>query len=230
MRKMILITAILLAGLIVKAQSTFFPTKEGTVLVYKTFDKKKNLLNITRYTIQKVEKNGSDMDITYLLELMDPMEKPLFNDELTVRQKGDTVYFDMSNLIDMAAFQMDGKMTDSVQVLANGLEVPLEPKVGEKLPDANVEIAIQTDTANVKMGSEVTNRKVLTIEDVTVTAGTFTAYKLSSDVNSTNQGVETKSRSTDWYVKGIGTIKSENYDSKGRLQTRTELAELVSGQ
>lgn len=230
MKKLILITSIFFACLIVKAQSTFFPTREGTVLVYKTFDKKKNLLGITRYTIQKVEKNGNDMDISYLLESMDPQEKPLFKDEQIVHQKGDTVYFDMTNFLDMAALHQDGQIADSVVMIGNELEIPLEPKVGDKLPDANVEVAIQTDTADVKIKSELTGRKVVTIEDVTVTAGTYTAYKLSSEVNSQNQGVETKSRNMVWYVKGIGSIKSENYDKNGKLQSRTELAELVSGQ
>ena len=42
MKKLIVITAIILSGMVLKAQETFFPTKEGTVLVYKTFDKNYN--------------------------------------------------------------------------------------------------------------------------------------------------------------------------------------------
>jgi len=228
MKKLILLAVIVLSGLVVMAQNTFFPTREGTVLVYKTYDKKKNLLGITRYTIQKVDKKGSDLDINYLIETMDAQEKPVYSDVQTVRQKGDTVYFDLSNFIDMASLHQDILGADSMVVVGNVIEVPLEPKVGDDLPDANVQMALQGDSAGVKTGSQVTNRKVLTVEDVTVTAGTYTAYKLSSDINSTKQGVATKSRNTVWVVKGIGTIKSENYDKSGKLQTRTELAELVS--
>jgi len=125
----------------------------------------------------------------------------------------------------MAALRQDANRAESMVVVGNVIEGPLEPKLGDKLPDANGEMAMQGDS--LKMGSEVTNRKVMTVEDVTVTAGTYTAYKLTSDVNSTKMGVETKSRNTVWYVKGIGTIKSENYDKSGKLQSRTELAELL---
>jgi hypothetical protein len=228
MKTLLLVTVLLLAGVVVKAQSTFFPTKEGTVLVYKTYDKKKNLLGITRYTIEKVDKTGEQLEITYRAETMDAMEKLLFSDEYSVQQKGDTVYFDMSNMLDLASLQVEGELPDSLTVEGSALEVPLEPKIGDKLPDATVELALGGDSA-LRMGSELTNRKVVTVEDVTVLAGTYTAYKLSSEVNTTAGGVSTKSRNVDWYVKGIGPIKSENYEN-GKLKTRTILAEMVGGQ
>ena len=40
MKNVILFSIIFLLGNIVKAQETFFPTKTGTVLIYKSFDKK----------------------------------------------------------------------------------------------------------------------------------------------------------------------------------------------
>jgi len=40
MKKIILITSIILCAIVLNAQETFFPTKEGTVLIYKSFDKK----------------------------------------------------------------------------------------------------------------------------------------------------------------------------------------------
>ena len=78
----------------------------------------------------------------------------------------------------------------------------------------------------MKISAEVTNRKVEAIENVTVKAGTFKAYKFTSDVNSSTMGINVKAKNIDWYVKGIGAVKTESYDKNGKLQSRTELVEL----
>jgi len=41
-------------SLIINAQESFFPTKEGMVLTYKSFDKKDKISGMMRYTIEKV--------------------------------------------------------------------------------------------------------------------------------------------------------------------------------
>lgn len=218
--------AVLFTCLMSKAQDTFFPTREGTVLVYKTFDKKNNLTNMLRYTIKEVKTNGSDMDITYLCESIDPKEKPVFKEEITIHQKGDKIYFDMSSFINKAAFQQEGQIPAELEIKGNELQVPLNPNPGDMLPDANVEMALKMGFVNMKMMADLTNRKVEAVEDVTVTAGTFNAYKFSCDVNSSAMGIKSKTRNVDWYAKGIGTIKTETFDKNGKLVSRTELIQV----
>lgn len=226
MKKLTLFMAVLFTCLTLKAQDTFFPTKEGTVLVYKTFDKKNNLTNLLRYTIQQVKTHGSDMDITYLCESLDPKEKPVFKEEVTIHQKGDKIYFDMSNFINKAAFQQNGQIPPEIEIKGNELQIPLNPQPGDVLPDANVEMALKMGFVNMKMMAELTNRKVESVEDVTVSAGTFNAYRFSCDVSSSAMGIKSKSKNVDWYAKGIGTIKTENFDKNGKLQSRTELIQV----
>lgn len=226
MKKIILISAMLLVGVMLQAQETFFPTKEGTVLVYKTFDKKDKLTSQVRYTIKKINKNGSDLDITYLCESMDAKEKPVFSEEVTIHQKGDRIFFDMSNFVNKAAFVQEGQISPQLEVKGNELQVPLNPQPGDVLPDANVEMALKMGFVNLKVLAELTNRKVEAVEDVTVKAGTFNAYKFSCDVNSSAMGVKTKARNLDWYARGIGTIKTETFDKNGNLMSHTELMEI----
>jgi hypothetical protein len=226
MKKIFLITAIILFSLVSKSQEIFFPTKEGTVLVYKTFDKKDKVTHLVRYTIKHVNISGSDMDITYLIESLDPNEKLIYNDEITIHKKGDKLYFDMSNFINKAAFQQNGEMPAEIQVTGNNMEIPSDPKPGDLLPDANVEMGMKIGFINMKMSAQVTNRKVVAIEDITVKAGTFKGYKFSSDVTATAMGIKMKSNNTDWYAKGTGIVKTESYDKNGKLQSYTELIEV----
>ncbi len=76
------------------------------------------------------------------------------------------------------------------------------------------------------MSAHITNQKVEAIEDVTVKAGTFKGYRFSGEVNSSAMGIKVKSNNLDWYAKGVGIVKTENYDKNGKLQSRTELVEL----
>lgn len=214
---------ILFLGMGLQAQEIFFPTKEGTVLVYKTFDKKDKESSAMKYTIKHLSVKGNDMDITYLIESMDSKEKMVFKEEITIHKKGDILYFDMNNFINKSAFQRDGEIPAEIQISGNNMEIPSNPKPGDILPDASVEMSLKMGIMNMKMAAQVTNRKVESIEDITVKAGTFKGYKFSSEVNSSIMGIKVKSQNIDWYAKGVGVIKTESFDKNGKLQTHTEL-------
>lgn len=228
MKKLILFTTIILGVLISNAQETFFPTKEGTILIYKSFDKKDKVTSTLKYTIKNVKISGSNLDVTYLCESIDPKDKLIFKEEITIHQKGDKLYLDMSNFINKAAFQQDGEIPANIEVTGNNMEIPLNPTPGDILPDANVAMALKVGFINMKISADLTNRKVEAIEDITVIGGTFRCFKFSSDINSVAMGIKVKAKSVEWYAKGIGTVKSESYDKDGKLQSRTELIELTN--
>ena len=78
MKNLLLIAVILFSGMLAKAQGVFFPTKEGTVLEYKTYNQRNEEIGMVRYTITNVKTSGENMDITYMIESMDPKDKTVF--------------------------------------------------------------------------------------------------------------------------------------------------------
>jgi len=226
MKKLFLLTVILFGLQSLKAQETFFPTKEGMVLIYKSYDKKDKLSGMMKYTIEKVNINGSDIDFTYLCESLDNKEKLVFKEEITIHQKGDVMYIDMGNFLNKAAFQQEGTIPATVEVKGNNMEIPLNPSPGQTLPDANIEMAMKMGFINMKMSAAVTNRKVEAIEDISVSGGTFKCYKFSGNVNTVAMGIKVQAKTVEWFAKGVGTVKTESYDKKGELTGRTELVEI----
>lgn len=226
MKKIILFLLMLYAATAINAQEVFFPTKEGSVLVYKMFDKKDKETGIMRYTIKEVKINGDNMDITYLIESLDNKGANQFKEEVTLNKKGDVLYFDMSNFINKSAFQQDGEMPPGLEIKGNNLEVPLNPQPGTMLPDANIEMAIKMGFVNMKIATNITNRKVELVEDVTVPAGSFNCYKFTGDVTSTIMGKKINSTTAEWYARGLGVVKSESYDKNGKLNSYMVLAEV----
>lgn len=226
MKAFFITTILFFSGLIVNAQETFFPTKEGIVLTYKNFDKKNKLTSEVKYTVKQVKESGNDVDITYLCESLDSKGKLVFNEEITMHQKGDILYFDMSNFINKAAFQKNGEIPADVTVKGNNMEIPLNPQPGQALPDASVEMSMKMGFVNMKIGADVTNRKVEDIEDVLVPAGNFKCYRFSGDVTAVALGIKSKVKSIEWYAKGIGTVKMETFDKNGSLTSTTELVDI----
>lgn len=226
MKKLFLLTGLILSGMTLSAQDTFFPTKEGTVLTYQSFDKKGKESSGVKYTIKNVKGSGDHMDITYEIEALDAKEEMVYVDEVTIQQRGNKMYFDMSNFVNKAAFQQEGEMPATVEITGNSMEIPVNAEAGQTLPDASVIMAMKMGFINMKMSATITNRKVEGWEDITVKAGTFNCCKFSSDVNATIMGINVKTKNTDWYTKGIGAVKTESYDKNGKLQSTTELIEV----
>jgi hypothetical protein len=204
---------------------TFFPTKQGVSLLYNSYDNKGKLTGIVRYIIKDVVVNGADMDITYICESFSPKNELLLKDEITINQRGDKLFFDMSNFLNKNAYAKDGEMTAEIEIKGNSMEIPLNPNPGDKLRDANVEMIIKMGF-NMKISVEMTNRTIESIDNITVKAGAFDTYKLTCDIKSVAMGMKSQSKMVEWYAKGIGTIKQETYDQKGKLMSSMELVEV----
>lgn len=226
MKKLFLLTGLILFGMTLSAQETFFPTKEGTVLTYKSFDKKGKETSGVKYTIKNVKGSGDNIDITYKIESFDAKEEMVYTDEVTIQQRGDKIYFNMGNFLNKAAFQQNGEIPATVEITGNSMEIPVNAEAGQILPDASVTMSMKMGFVSMKMSANVTNRKVEGWEDLTIKAGTFKCCKFSSDVNATVLGMNIKSKNTDWYARGIGMVKTESYDKNGKLQSTTELIDV----
>lgn len=226
MKALLVFAALFLSAAVLKSEEIFFPTKVGTILVYKTFDKKDKETNTLKYTIKNSTVSGNDMDITYQCESYDAKQKSIYKEDITIHKKGDKLYFDMSNFINKAALQKNGEISPEVTVTGNNLEMPSNPKEGDLLPDATVTMAMSLGFMTMKMSATVANRKLEAIENITVKGGTFKCYKFTSDVTSTAMGMKMSFKNKDWYSKGIGVVRTESYDKNGKLQSHMELIEI----
>jgi hypothetical protein len=225
MRKLIFLAMAVFLCLNLSAQKVFYPAKAGTKLTYQTSDKKGKVTGQTKYTVSEITGSGDHFTIVYEIESLDDKGKRVYLDKISMKQEGDKMYFDMSNFLNKAAFQQNGEIPPSIEVTGNNMEIPLIPIPGTSLPDANVTMSMKMGFINLKMTVNITNRKVEALEDVTVKAGSFSAFKLSGDVSGTIVGLKVNTKSNDWYAYGVGLVKTESYDKKGNLNSVLELVE-----
>jgi hypothetical protein len=225
MRKLITLTLAVFLCINLSAQKAFFPAKAGTKLTYQMTDKKEKITGQTKYTVNEITGSGDHFTIVYEVESLDDKGQRIYIDKITAKQEGDKMYFDMSNFLNKAAFQQNGEIPPSIEVTGNNMEIPLIPIPGTSLQDANVTMSMKMGFINLKMTVNLTNRKVEALEDVTVKAGNFNAFKLTSDVSGTLVGIKVNTKSIDWYAYGVGLVKTESYDKKGELKSVLELVE-----
>ena len=101
------------------------------------------------------------------------------------------------------------------------------PDVKKALFDADVhKMTVSTAGMTIMtMSVNVTDRKVEGKEKITTTAGSFNCTKIAQTVNM-QAIINVTARSTEWYAKDVGMIKSESYDSDGILTSTTELVSI----
>ena len=220
MKKLVLIiVSVIMTVGGVSAQNMFFPAKEGMKLLYAKLNAKGKADSYILQTIRKVEGSGDNLSINYVSQMLDKNrkqigEKPI-EIPLTVTVTDGVVEWDMKS------FAAPG--TESfIEIEGDKLRIPSTLSPGDKINDAKFTM---TMNMGFKIKTEVllTEQECLAVEDVTVPAGAFKCHKVTQTSAATVMRKTVITKTVSWYAPGIGTVKSEIYDAKGKLQSSTEL-------
>ena len=99
--------------------------------------------------------------------------------------------------------------------------------VGDMLDDASMNLKVRSNGIQImNMDVIISNRKVEAEEDVKTPAGSFECYKITYDTQSKTKIINMTTSSTEWMAEGVGVVKTENYNKKGKLAGYTLLTKL----
>ena len=220
----IIISAILFAGAsILNAQecTVYLPENEGTVLEFYNYDKKDKLTGITKTKITSVETNGDTTYYKVHQELLDENKELIHQTNLQFKCSGGKFYIDMNSLLGNQ--QMEAYQDMEMDIDVEEMWIPGNLESGQTLKDGSITINIKAGPAVISNKTKFTSRNVMAIEDITTPAGTFNAAKISTFMETKTGFVTIKSKSIDWYVEGIGVVRTETYDKKDNLTGYTVL-------
>ena len=220
MKKIIITFASVMMTVVgVFAQNMFFPSKEGLVLLYSNLDAKGRVESYTRQTIRNVEGSGNNLSVTYVGQALDKNRNPLSELEIpfTVTINNGVVEWDMKNFVAITP-----ETANFIEIEGDKLRIPSTLSPGDKLNDVKYTMTLNM---GIKIRTEIslTEQQCLAIEDVTVPAGTFKCHKVTQTSAATAMRRTTTTKTISWYAPNIGTVKSETYDEKGRLQSSMAL-------
>jgi hypothetical protein len=208
--------------------------KVGSTWVVEDFSGKDKSTGKTTFKVAKLDTVGGKYDLRISAILTDAKGKQLKKIEVGQACRMDSLFIDMKNY-----FHVRDNASYKWSTTPSFLTFPTLIDVGQQLPPATItytaikapRIATQvgpTASKNDQIGSTATctidSRVVESKEDLTTPAGTFTCYKIKSNVTIDNEldYAKIEQARIDWYVPGVGIVKSEVY-KKGKKITSSQM-------
>jgi len=221
LKKLTLISTVLFFSVYGYAQnacSTYYPFKEGVKFEMTTYDAKDKVTGHIKYEI----KDATDNSVTLSNEVFDEKNASVLKSEVQLICTDDGVSIDFKSLISSAVLEQYEGMNMDIDISGKNISIPNNLSVGQTLPDAELLLTMSMASVNMKMTVNMINRKVTAKETLTTPAGTFDCVVLSSDTE-IKMGMNMKMTSKEWLAENVGVVKSEEYDDKGKLLSKSVL-------
>ena len=207
-----------------KAQDcdVYMPQREGAKFEISSYNEKgKKTGRVLYEVLSEDEENGiREWDIKAIF--FNAKDKESGSNRFQFKCKSGVFYIDLKNMVPA---EQSAMANGDMQVVFEGEDMafPSGIKSGQTLPDAPMKMKLMSgSTAIMSMEVLMKDRKVEGMEKMTTSAGTFDCYKITatSEVNSL---FNYTSKSTGWYSKDVGMVRSESYDKQGKLKSYSEL-------
>ncbi|HOU99007.1 MAG TPA: hypothetical protein PLP65_09195 [Bacteroidales bacterium] len=199
----------------------FYSFKTGTSIEYIHNNAKDKMESISKMTVSDVSTTDGIVTLKTDNVFYDDKEKETYKFQQTYYCQDGNITFDMSNMFDPKT--MEGYKDMQVSMTSDKLDLPNSLSVGQTLKEGNATMVISNQGMKLMtMSVHVFNRKVDSQETITVPAGTYNCYKITYDVESKVM-FKIQGKAAEWYAKGVGMVKQETYDSKGKITGSTLL-------
>ena len=216
-KKVLFLISVILTVSGVSAQNMFFLTKEGVTLEYANLNNKGNADSFTRMTIQNVEGSGNNLIVNYISTVLNKNHKPVGSIDVPYKV---TIVNGVVEM-DMTSYAPAGS-EGVIEIEGDKFRIPSNLSPGDKLDDVHFTVTINM-VIKIRTEISLSEQECLSIEDITVPAGTFKCHKLTQTNTTTAMRRTMVTKSISWYADGIGMIKSETYDAKDKLTSSTVL-------
>ncbi len=233
MRKYVFMAMALLAGH--AAQAQYFCTEQGTELAYVNYDEEGQSVSNETVTVTNVQTQDGKKQAMYFVKIVEE-NKAKNNTNYTLYnwsyENGNSTCAEdlmygpyIASNADPAvyndniryALQVDKKYKgDNSFTLTNGM------KAGEEMADR----FYGYQSGMKKFEITISGVACLGSEEVNTKAGTFDCVKISYLMRTKVVVKSSTVRVTEWYAKGIGLVKSESYDMKGKSEGKKLLVKV----
>lgn len=204
--------------------SKFYSMKEGATFQYTNYNAKGKTEGIIDYKVTEVTTNEGTTTASMDINMKDDKGKELYTTNYSFSCADNKITTDYQSLLPQNLIEEMGEM--EMEVTGTDIELPNDLKVEQGLADANVTMTISMAGMNMKTEVNILNRKVEKKEMVTTPAGSFDCYVIYSDSQTKTMGMNRTFPSRLWLTEGVGMVKQESYNQKGKLISSTVLTDL----
>ena len=198
--------------------SKFFALKEGVHLEYTMYSGSEKVEGTQWQDITGVESTPDGTRAEMKVGYRDKKGKDVYESEYGFICQGNMVKIDYKSLM---AGPMQQQFPDAeAEITGTDVEWPNDLSVGMELPDANMHMKVSMGGINMRMEMDITGRKVEKQETITTPAGTFDCLVIYSESRSKMMMGERTFPSRLWIAEGVGMVKNESYDKKGKINSQ----------
>ncbi len=192
-----------------------------------SFDAKGKPEGTLKYKFAKVSQEDGYTVADVELESFSSKGKSQYKQKFSMKCNGNESLIDASSLV--MEEQLKSFESYNMKLTSNDIVYPNQFSVGQTLKDASLSGTGDMSGIPIAFDMNITNRKVVAKEKISVGAGEFEAYKITASNKMTNKTVITinlEFETVSYRSPGvIWDIKSETY-RKGKLLSRTELTKI----
>jgi len=203
------------------------PYKEGMYMEYTNYNKKGKIVSVEKHLVASVENQGGSLVIVIKTSVIEG-KRNSSAEKYVLKCDNGNFKVDMTNYTSHQSDNQEGSL--SVEAVGDFIEFPSGMQPGTLLEDGSIAISIGNGESTMAIADmSVLNRKVLAKDNLTTPAGTFDGYKISFDYLFDMGLLKVRGSGIEWYIDGIGIIRTESYSKKGKLRWSRELTK-ISGQ
>lgn len=204
-----------------------FNLKEGSGFEMNNFDSKGKPAGKLTYKISKITSEGASTVFSIEMESFSAKGKSELKNTYQMKCNGNTLLLDASSMI--SEEQLKSFKDMNMKFTYDNIEYPTKLTVGEKLKDASVKGEGKSGPMPINFNMKIKNREVVGQEKLTIPAGSYDAYKLTSDMNVEmvmGFPVKVDMQTVSYRAPGlIWDLKTETY-RKGKLMGYSELSKI----
>ena len=201
--------------------------KAGSGFEMQNYDGKGKPSGNMIYKIKEVKKEGGLTVFSIEFESFSNKGKSEYRSTYQMRCDGNVIMVDASSLINEE--QMKSLDNFQMKFTSTDIQYPNKMSVGQKLKEASMKGEGSSGPLNVTFNMFIKNREVASQEKITVPAGSYDAFKITSDMlmeTKMGMGIKVEMETISWRTPDIlWDLKTESY-RKGKLISRTELTKI----
>lgn len=231
MRKVFLLTVLLLAARNIRAAQPLVCTEAGTQLEYAEYDASGKLTGYSLVTVGVTDKDeqGCCEVINTALSL-DRERKPemrvIYGQTVEVREterikvRPDALVLSLDQLLGELFEQSNGVR---YELSGDEYAIPFDLQPGATLPDLAIVVAMTNGEKRFEINFNVFDRKVSARERIATPAGEFEAFKVCEAIKFGFSIFKMTMRHNVWYAPGVGVVREEELSKRNKLDGYAEL-------
>lgn len=189
----------------------YFDFETGSTWETTNYSASEKMISRQVNEIKSIEENSNGWIAEVNMKSFNKKDKLDFEKDISMTCDDGNIKMDMTRFFPEEMLASFKEMNMELEI--DNIQIPAELKVGDQLKNASIKIS-----GDLPMTFEtvITDREVVSKESITTPAGTFDCFKITYKVVSKSiMTIEMKG--IDWVAKGVGMVKSENYNKNGKL-------------